>query len=94
MLQEEDEVLVASEYPWLRNLSQPVQRRVTPHSTVLAHLMPGFLPLSPPTLVSFALKTKHISSKMTTEPWLLAGFEPGCARKAESAASWFLTSYF
>lgn len=81
LLWEEGEVLVAGEYPQQGELSQPVQRRVASRNIIFAHLMPGFLPLSPPTLIFFALKTKHISSKMT-EPPLLAGCELGCARTA------------
>jgi len=66
---------------------QPVQRRVTPCNTIFAHLMPGFLPLSPPMLLFFALQPKHVSSKVTTEPPLLAGCELGCARAGRSVVS-------
>lgn len=92
-LQEEGEVLVGSDCPWQEELWQPTQRTVTPCSTIFAHVMPVFLPLSPPMLIGFAFKIKHISFKATTEPPLRAGCELGCARTAGSAASRCLTSY-
>lgn len=91
LLREEGEVLVAGEYLRQEELSQPMQRRVTPCSTIFARLTPGFLPLSSPTIIFFALKTKHIFSKMTTELPLLAGCELGCARSVPSGC---LASYF
>ena len=87
-------MLVAGECLWQEELSQPVQRRATPRNTIFAHLTPGFLSLSLPTLMVFALKNKHISSKMTMEPLLLAGCGLGCARTVRSVASWCLASYF
>lgn len=87
VLGEEGGVLVARECPWLE-LSQPMQRRVTPCNTIFAHLTPVFLPFSQPTLVLFALKTKHIPDKMATEPlwsqWPLIDCKLGCARTVQS----------
>lgn len=95
VLGEEGGVLVASECPW-QELSQPMQRRVTPCNTIFAHLAPGFLPLSPSTLVFFALKTKHIPPKMATEPlwsqWPLIDCELGCARTVQSIVFQCLSS--
>lgn len=80
-------MLVVSEFPGLE-LSQPMQRRLTPCNTIFAHLTPVFLLLSQPTLVFFALKTNHIPAKMATEPlWSqqpLIDCEMGCARTEQS----------
>lgn len=90
-------MLVVSEYPQ-QELSQPMQRRVTPCNTVFSHLTPGFLPLSQPTLVFFCSKTKHIPAKMATELlWSqqpLIDCELGCARTEQSIVSQCFSSYF
>lgn len=89
VLGEKGGLLVARECPQ-QELSQPMQRRVTPCTTIFAHLTPGCLPLSQPTLVLFPLEIKQIPAKMATEPlcsqWPL-GCELGCARTGKHCVS-------
>lgn len=87
-------MLVAGDCPWQESPPQPVQRRVTPCSTVFAHVMPGFLPLAPPMLIFFALKIKHIAFKTPTEPPLLAGAVQGLHQASPLGASTAISGLF